>query len=145
MGEQDPAAGRTRLRTMIIDDEPIVCKRLKSALQKVGYMVETFGDSSAALNRLKEATFDVIITDLKMEGADGLQVLMKARELSPRTRVVVITGFATMETARESFHKGAFDFVAKPFKLGDILDCLRRIEEDLRRVGESASPPAPAV
>jgi DNA-binding NtrC family response regulator len=145
MAEQDPAAGRGRLRTMIIDDEPIVCKRLKSALQKVGYTVETFTDSTSALDRLKEAAFDVIITDLKMEGADGLQVLMTAKELSPRTRVVVITGFATMETARESFHKGAFDFVAKPFKLGDILACVRRIEEELRQVGGSASHPRPAV
>jgi len=145
MAEQNPVAGRTRLRTMIIDDEPIVCKRLKSALQKVGYTVETFTDSPSALDRLKEATFDIIITDLKMEGADGLQVLMKAKELSPRTRVVVITGFATMETARESFHKGAFDFVAKPFKLGDILECVRRIDADLRRVGGSAPPPGPTV
>jgi DNA-binding NtrC family response regulator len=145
MTEQIPTAGRTRLRIMIIDDEPIVCKRLKSALQKVGYTVETFTDSASALNRLKEAAFDIIITDLKMEGADGMQVLMKAKELSPRTRVIVITGFATMETARESFHKGAFDFVAKPFKLGDILECVRRIEEDLRRIGASASPPGPAL
>ena len=145
MAEQNPAAGRTRLRTMIIDDEPIVCKRLKSALQKVGYAVETFTDSTSALARLKEATFDIVITDLKMEGADGLQVLMRAKELSPRTRVIVITGFATMETARESFHKGAFDFVAKPFKLGDILECVRRIEEDLRRVGGSPPPQGSAV
>ena len=144
MDEQHPAEERTRLRTLIIDDEPIVCKRLKSALQKVGYTVETFTDSSSALERLKEAAFDIVITDLKMEGADGLQVLMKAKELSPRTRVIVITGFATLETSRESFHKGAFDFVAKPFKLGDILECVRRIEEDLRRAGGSAPPPGPA-
>ena len=145
MAEQIPAAARTRLRTMIIDDEPIVCKRLKSALQKVGYTVETFTDSTSALDRLKEAAFDIIITDLKMEGADGLQVLMNVKTLFPQTRVVIITGFATMETARESFHKGAFDFVAKPFKLGDILDCVRRIEEDLQRAGRSALHPGPAV
>lgn len=125
-----PAAHK--LRVMVIDDEAIVCKRLRSAFQKAGYEVETFGGSAPALARLEEAEFDVVVTDLKMEGADGLQVLASARERHPATRVVVITGFATMETAKESLHMGAFDFVAKPFKLGDILDCLRRIEGELR-------------
>lgn len=126
--EQDAA----RLRILVLDDEPIVCKRLKPAFQKAGYDVETFTDSAGALARLREASFDIVITDLKMEGADGMQVLSGALDSSPRTRVIVITGFATLETAKESFRKGAFDFVAKPFKLGDIVDCVKRIEGELR-------------
>ena len=121
-----------RLRILVLDDEPIVCKRLKPIFQKSGYEVETFNSSPTALERLKERPFDIVITDLKMEGADGMQVLDKALESSPRTRVIIITGFATLETAKESFRKGAFDFVAKPFKLGDIIDCVRRIETELR-------------
>ena len=85
---------------------------------------------------MAEAGFDVIITDLKMEGADGFQVLERARELLPQARIVVITGFATLETAKESFRKGAFDFVAKPFKLGGIIECVRRLEEEIK------NPPA---
>ena len=121
-----------RLRILVLDDEPIVCKRLKPAFQKAGYEVETFTDSAQALARLHETRFDIVVTDLKMEGADGMQVLSSALEASPRTRVIVITGFATLETAKESFRKGAFDFVAKPFKLGDIVECVKRIEGELR-------------
>ena len=89
------------LRILVLDDEPIVCKRLKPAFQKSGYEVETFTDSAAALQRMAESKFDVIITDLKMEGADGFQVLERARELLPQARIVVITGFATLDTAKE--------------------------------------------
>lgn len=119
------------LRILVLDDEPIVCKRLKPAFQKAGYEVETFTDSAAALLRMEETPFDVVITDLKMEGVDGFQVLERARQLLPQARIVVITGFATLDTAKESFRKGAFDFVAKPFKLGDITECVRRLEKGL--------------
>jgi len=129
---------------MVIDDEPIVCKRLQSTFQKVGYAVETFTNSASALTRLRQAEFDIIVTDLKMEGADGLQVLTTAQEISPQTRVIVITGFATMETAKESFHRGAFDFVAKPFRLSDILDCVRRIEASLKGSESSTANPDPS-
>ena len=125
--EEDSSASRFRI--LILDDEPIVCKRLKPAFQKMGYYVETYTESASALARLKETSFDVVITDLKMEGADGMQVLAKVKEASARTHVIIITGFATLETAKESYRKGAFDFVAKPFKLSDILDCVKRIEE----------------
>ena len=129
-----------RLRILVLDDGPIVCKRLKPAFQKAGYDVETFTDSAGALARLHKEKFDIVVTDLKMEGADGMQVLSSALEASPRTRVIVITGFATLETAKESFRKGAFDFVAKPFKLGDIVDCVRRIEGELREGRDRSAP-----
>jgi len=131
MQQDETTAGPSRLRILILDDEPIVCKRLRPAFHKAGHDVETFTDSAAAIERLRQQHFDIVITDLKMEGADGMQVLHEAKAVSPETRVVVITGFAALDTAKESFHKGAFDFVAKPFKLGDILDCVRRIQEEL--------------
>lgn len=117
------------MQILILDDEPIVCKRLKPAFQKMGHTVETFTDSGKALARLGEHPFDIVVTDLKMEGADGIQILHDAKKRSPKTQVIVITGFATLETAKESYRKGAFDFVAKPFKLRDILDCVKRIEQ----------------
>ncbi len=126
------------MRILILDDEPIVCKRLKPAFQKMGHTVETFTDSTQAMARLRETTFDIVVTDLKMEGADGIQILNDAKASSPETQVIVITGFATLETAKESYRKGAFDFVAKPFKLRDILDCVKRIEEQRR--GLPATP-----
>lgn len=128
------------LRILILDDEPIVCKRLKPAFHKMGHVVETFTDSGSALARLREAEFHVVITDLKMEGVDGMQVLTEVKNGSADTHVIIITGFATLETAKESYRKGAYDFVAKPFKLREILDCIKRIEDQVRGRRLSSNP-----
>ena len=123
-----PPQGKTSI--LVLDDEPIVCKRLKPFFQKAGYEVEAFTQPAEALVRVGERAFDVVITDLKMQGLDGLAFLGKVKALRPQTDVIVVTGFATMETARESFRKGVYDFVAKPFKLTKILDAVRRIEKE---------------
>ncbi len=115
-----------KTKILVLDDEPIVLKRLGPALEKAGYEVEVFFRSSDAFNRIQEAAFDIVITDLKMEGLDGMQFLLEVKARSPRTEVIVITGFATMDTARESFQKGVFDFLAKPFKLGEILETVKK-------------------
>jgi len=117
---------------LVLDDEPIVCKRLKSALEKRGYEVEIFFRSSDAFKRITERNFDIVITDLKMEGLDGMAFLTEVKKRSPTTEVIVITGFATMETAKESFQKGVFDFLAKPFKLGEIQDAVERAEKKIK-------------
>jgi DNA-binding NtrC family response regulator len=96
--------------------------------------VETFTDSASALARVEEKRFDIVITDLKMEGTDGMHFLARVKEIAPDTGVIVITGYATAESAKESFRKGAYDFVAKPFKLSDIVDIVRGIDEK-RRAG----------
>ncbi len=120
---------------LVLDDEPIVSKRLQPALEKKGYGVETFCESSKALERFQEKPFDIVITDLKMKGIDGMEFLTEVKKQSPKTEVIVITGFATMETAKESFQKGVFDFLAKPFKLREIQDVIKKIETKLRQQG----------
>lgn len=105
-----------KLRVMIVDDEPIVGKRLTPALEKNGFEVESFLDPAEALGRLKEVKFDIVVTDFRMEELDGIQVLTHIMESCPETRVILITGYATVEVAREALVKGAFDFIAKPFK-----------------------------
>ncbi|MCX5872606.1 MAG: response regulator [Deltaproteobacteria bacterium] len=122
----------SKLRIMVLDDEPIVCKRLKPALEKQGYEVDTFTQSSDAMKQIEQVDYDLIITDLKMKGVDGMQLLTAAKQRSPKTEVIVITGFATMETAKESFHKGVFDFIAKPFKLSEIQEVVTRAEAKIR-------------
>ncbi len=104
------------LRIMILDDEPIVGKRLSPALEKHGFEVEVFLDPTKALARLKEQEFDIVVTDFRMEELDGIQVLTHIMESCPNTRVILITGYATVEVAREALVRGAFDFIAKPFK-----------------------------
>lgn len=125
------ALGKTSV--LILDDEPIVSKRLQPALEKKGYEVESFYRSADALQRIRERDFNIVITDLKMEGVDGMQFLTEVKERSPATEVIVITGFATMETAKESLRKGVFDFLAKPFKLGEIQDVIAKAEAAFRQ------------
>ena len=124
------ATGPTSI--LILDDEPIVSKRLKPSLEKKGYEVEAFTTSAEALKRINERQFHIVITDLKMEGIDGMQFLTEVKEKYPDTEVIVITGFATMATARESFDKGVFDFLAKPFKLGEIAEVISKAEAKIK-------------
>jgi DNA-binding NtrC family response regulator len=114
------------LQILVLDDEPIVGKRLRTALEKNGYAVEVFEDSRLALRRLDEKEFDIIVTDVRMEEVDGIQVLERVLERSQRTKVIVITGYATVEVAREALAKGAFDFIAKPFKPDDLRQVISR-------------------
>jgi DNA-binding NtrC family response regulator len=120
------------LSILVLDDEPIVGKRLRAALEKNGYGVEVFEDSRAALRRLDEKEFDIVVTDVRMEEVDGIQVLEHVLERSRRTRVIVITGYATVEVAREALAKGAFDFIAKPFKPDDLRQVIQRAAEGLK-------------
>jgi len=122
-------ANTRKTTILLLDDETIVLKRLKPALEKNGYEVEVFSRSSEAFDRITEKDFDIVITDLKMPGLDGMQFLTLVKDRSPTSEVIVITGFATMETAKESFQKGIFDFLAKPFKLGEILEVVRKAED----------------
>lgn len=117
---------------LILDDEPIVSKRLQPSLEKKGYEVEAYTQSADALKRIHERKFHIVITDLKMEGVDGMQFLTEVKETYPETEVIVITGFATMSTAKESFNKGVFDFLAKPFKLGEIAEVIAKAENKIK-------------
>jgi len=117
---------------LVLDDEPIVLKRLQPALERAGYTVETFSRSADAFDRVDGKTFDIVITDLKMEGSDGMAFLTHVKKRAPKTEVIVITGFATMDTAKESFKKGVFDFLAKPFKLGELLEAVKKAEARIK-------------
>ena len=121
-------AEKQKTTILLLDDETIVLNRLRPALEKLGYKVETFSRSADAFERVKEKNFDIVITDLKMQGISGIEFLTRVKERSPETEIIVITGFATMETAKESFQKGVFDFLAKPFKLGEIQEVVKKAE-----------------
>ncbi len=105
---------------MVLDDEPIVGDRLKPVLEREGFEVETFTESEAALQRLKEKSFDVLVTDMKMRGPTGMDVLRYVKEKASATQVIVITGYATIETNREAEALGAYQFIAKPFKMAEL-------------------------
>ena len=120
----------------ILDDEPIVGDRLKPELEDDGYSVEVFTDSASALDRLDQTCFDVFITDLKMEGVDGMGFLERIKEKCPGSEVIVITGYGTLESAREALIKGAYDFITKPFRIGEIRTAVKKAKKRARRHSE---------
>ncbi len=134
-----------RLEILIVDDEPIVGERLQSFLHKDGHLVEAYTDPSEALARLQDKEFDIVISDIRMGEIDGIQVMEKVFKQSRRTKVVMITGYATLELARESLTKGAFDFIAKPFKLKEIRRTIRKAAEALAESAGSGTNDAAAV
>jgi DNA-binding NtrC family response regulator len=120
-----------KLRILLVDDEQIVGDRLRPWLEELGYEVEVFLDGKPALQRFEESPFDIVVTDIRMSEVDGIQVLDRVLELSPRTKVIVITGYALLETARETQVKGAFEFIAKPFHLRDLKAVIARAVDAL--------------
>ncbi len=115
----------------IIDDEIVVCKRLQQALTKDKHTVETFVDSRSAIGRLNEKHFDIVVTDIRMDDIDGMEVLDHIIKKDENTKVIMITGYATIEIAREAQAKGAFDFISKPFKPQDLREVIARAAEEL--------------
>ncbi|MEW5733935.1 MAG: response regulator [Thermodesulfobacteriota bacterium] len=105
---------------LVLDDEDIVCERLGDYLGKQGFSVETFTESQKAIDRLAQKEFDVVVTDLKMKGPNGLEVMHFVRRQAPRTQVIIITGYASMAAAREAEYSGVFDFITKPFQMENL-------------------------
>jgi DNA-binding NtrC family response regulator len=126
------------LDILILDDEPIVGKRLKPTLVRDGHRVEIFVDPKEAVSRLEQKNFDIVVTDIRMDDMDGIQVLETVTARSPETKVIMITGYATLELARESLTKGAFEFIAKPFKLGEIRGTILKAAQALEQERLSA-------
>ena len=118
-------------RLLIIDDEPIVGKRLQQAFAKLGLEVAIFTSPQPAMAAMAERPFDIVVTDLKMEGMDGIEVLRRARQLHSRTRVIIITGYASQETADAALKEGVFDFLAKPFRLEELKASVSRALDEL--------------
>lgn len=116
----------------MVDDEAIVCARLKPALEKDGYAVETFTDSALARNRLEEHGFDIVVTDIKMAEVDGMELLGIVREKWPKSRVIIISGFATIDVTREAFQKGVCDVLAKPFKIRQLKELIARVASEIQ-------------
>jgi DNA-binding NtrC family response regulator len=108
---------QTDIEIMVLDDESTVCERLRDFLEKQGMKVETFVDSTAAVARLAQKRFHVVVTDLKMKGPTGLDVLVAVRRDNLPTQVIVITGYRTLEATRAAECVGAFAFHDKPFHL----------------------------
>jgi two-component system response regulator PilR (NtrC family) len=101
-----------------VDDERSMREFLEILLTKEGYRVSLAASGEEAFKVLESNTFDLLITDIRMQDIDGIDVLKKAKSLSPESVVIMISAFATAETAVEAMKEGAYDYIPKPFKVG---------------------------
>jgi DNA-binding NtrC family response regulator len=107
-------------RILIADDHDALRRGLVRGLTEGGHDVEEASNGNAAIERLHDSYFDVVLSDLKMGGSDGLDVLRTARALHPTTSVILMTAFGSVNTAVEAMKIGAFDYVQKPFEIEEM-------------------------
>ena len=121
---------------LVVDDEDIARANLEHVLRKEGYRVRGAANGLEALEEVRRWEFDLIVTDLKMDKMDGLELLAAARQVSPATRVMLVTGFATVDTAVAAMRQGAVYYLAKPVNLDELRATVARL------AGEKAAPTA---
>lgn len=123
---------QNNVKILIVDDEKIALKNLEHVMKKEGYDVTGAESGPTALKRLEEQSFDLVLTDLRMEKVDGMQILKKCRELYPDAEVIMITGYATLESAVKAMKQGAFNYIAKPFRLDEVRIIVKEAAEKVR-------------
>lgn len=116
-------------RILVVDDEMIVCESCQRILEEEGFEVEIALSGQEAFDKMKENPFDIVITDLKMPGIDGMEVLSTFRNEYPDAIIIMITGFSTVETAVEAMKLGAFDYIPKPFTPDEVTIVVKKALE----------------
>ena len=121
------------IHILIVDDDKVLCKMLEDVLsQEAKLNLTSTNDGRDAIEKIKGGHFDLILTDLMMPGADGIEVLKAAKEVDEGVHVIIITGFASLETAMKAIRKGAYDYITKPFKLDEIKIAVQNACEKIR-------------
>lgn len=118
-------------KILVVDDEEIALHNLTHVLKKEGYEVTASQSGQRALQLLEVNSYDLVLTDLKMEKVDGMQILRRVRETYPDTEVIMITGYATIDSAIEAMKVGAYHYIAKPYKLDEARKVVREALEKI--------------
>ncbi len=136
-------------RILIAEDEEITRDNLVHVLTRQGHQATGVADGSQAIMALEREEFDLLLTDLRMGGVDGMEVLETAKTLQPECEVIILTGFATVQTAVEAMNKGAYNYLSKPYKLEELRalvgkalekSSLKKQVEELKQICESPAP-----
>ncbi len=125
-------------RVLVVDDEEIVRESLGGWLEKDGSAVASAADGRSAVERMKSEGWNVVLVDLKMPGMDGLQVLEEARKLQPDAAVIMMTAYATVDTAVAAMKLGAFDYLIKPFDPEELTLLLKKVVAQQNLIRENA-------
>ncbi|MBI5410683.1 MAG: sigma-54-dependent Fis family transcriptional regulator, partial [Nitrospirae bacterium] len=116
---------------LIIDDEPLMRLSMLDALKAVGFEVRAASTGQEGREVLSKDTFDIVITDLRLPGMDGLELLQLCKQRSLRMEVIVITAHGSVETAVEAMKRGAYDYITKPFSMDELLLIVDRVTKVL--------------
>ena len=127
-------------RVLVVDDEEIARTNLEYILRKEGHQVDGAANGAEALDMIKAQEYDLILTDLKMEKMDGLQLLESTKQIAPHTEIIMVTGYATVATAVDALKKGAAHYLSKPIKLDELRDTVREIIDKKRHMQMSRGP-----
>lgn len=125
------------MKILIVDDDKKLLSVLKTIFSEEGHEIITCSDGLYAIETCHKQVFDLIITDLMMPGANGIEVLKEARKIHPETLVILITGYASLETAVQAIRDGAYDYITKPFKLEEIKIVVRNAGEKIHLIREN--------
>ena len=125
------------IRIAVIDDEPLVLRNLQRKLSKNRFQVETFLEPQKAIDRMKIAPFDIVLTDVRMPEMDGMQVLDRVKGQFPKTEVIIMTGYASIENAVEAVKRGAFYYIEKPFTPEQAMLIVNRAADKVRLIYEN--------
>ena len=123
-------------KVLVVDDQRNMRATTAIVLRSAGHAVEEAVDLAAAVRRLQAEVFDVVLTDLRMPNGDGMELLREVRRMAPETQVIVMTAYGTIESAVDAIRRGAYDFLAKPFKEDELLLRVSKALEKRRLVGE---------
>jgi DNA-binding NtrC family response regulator len=122
---------------LVVDDEQDIRDASERILSRAGYQVQKASRGDEALDIMNKNSVDIVLLDLKMPGMDGLEVLARIREWNTEIQVIVITGYATVETAIEAMKQGAYDFIPKPFEPDQLRIVVHRAWEKIRFIREA--------
>jgi DNA-binding NtrC family response regulator len=115
---------------LIVEDEEKMRELLQKILTTDGYRVKTASNGSEALAMIEETPFDIVLSDVKMPGLNGIELLKAVKKITAETYVVIMTAFGTIDSAVEAMKQGAFDYVSKPFKMDEIRILMNKIMEE---------------
>lgn len=116
-------------RLLIVDDEDALRESLKRVFLRDGYEVDAVSSSEDALRNIEEKTYDLIVTDIILPGMNGIELLRKLRQRKPDTKVIIITAYASIESAVASMKIGAYDYLVKPIDHSEIKSAIRKALE----------------
>lgn len=118
-----------RFEVLIVDDDPSIRNRCVQLLHKKGYRVEGISSGDVALAIIRSRTIGLVVADIRMPGLNGLALLEKIKEITPRTEVLMITGYGTVESAVTAIKLGAYDYLTKPFDMDQLLKVVENVSE----------------